>query len=133
MLHAKSRNTRTDNPLTGPETKAFIQSIYALPQKAKDLVKKALNNQSFVRPVPYLKFTATFEKLERKGRSRMLQFTDSKGKTIAAAFNRRRTIVTIGGKKLKGRGAIKALEAGMKCEVSWTGKGTYVAFMTCSS
>jgi len=132
MLHAKQRNTRTDNPLTGPETKAFIKSIYALPQEAKDLVKKALNDQSFVRPVPYLKFTASFQKMERKGRSRMLKFTDSKGKTVAAAFNRRRTIVTIGGKKLKGRRAIKALEAGMNCEVSWTGKGTYVAFMTCS-
>jgi hypothetical protein len=62
-----------------------------------------------------------------------LKLTDSKGKTISAAFNRRRTIVTIGGKKLKGRSAIKALKAGMNCEVSWTGKGTYVAFMTCSS
>ena len=131
MLHAKSRNTRTDNPFTGPETKAFIQSIYALPQDAKDLVKKALNNQSFVRPVPYLKFTASFEEMVRRGRRRTLKFTDSKGKTIAAAFNRRRTIVTIGGKKLKGRRAVKALEAGMNCEVSWTGKGTYVAFMTC--
>ncbi len=133
MLNAKQRNRRTDNPLTGPETKAFIKSIYALPQEAKDLVKKALNNHSFVRPVPYLKFTATFEEMVRRGRSRMLKFTDSKGKTIAAAFNRRRTTVTVGGKKLKGRRAVRALEAGMNCEVSWTGKGSYVAFMTCSS
>ena len=62
----------------------------------------------------------------------MLKFKDSNGKTVAAAFNRRRTVVNIGGKKLKGRSAIKALKAGMNCDVSWTGKETYVAFMTCS-
>ena len=132
LLHSKQRNTRTDNPLTGPETKAFIQSTYALPQEAKDLVKEALNNTSFVRPVPYIKFTATFEKLERRGRSRLLKLKDANGKSLVVAFNRRRTVVTIGGKKLKGRRAVKALEAGMNCEVSWTGKGSFVAFMTCS-
>lgn len=132
LLQGKQRNTRTDNPLTGPETKAFMQSIYALPQEAKDLVKEALNDHSFVRPVPYIKFTATFEELQRRGRSRLLKFKASQGKIIVAAFNRRRTVVKIGGKELKGRRAIRALEAGMNCEVSWTGEGSTVAFMTCS-
>ncbi len=55
LAEGQAKKIRTDNPFTGPETKEFVEGVHALPQAAKDMVKQALDNQSFVKNRQQLK------------------------------------------------------------------------------
>jgi hypothetical protein len=134
IAEARAKKLGIENPMSGPDMKRYIEKIYALPDAAKALVRKALADTRFVENVSYTTFKAELAQVKPKGRSphALLMFKGN-GKPIVAHLDGRTTEVTASDMPVKiPPFKARALKPGMKCEVSWTGPGTTASKLVCS-
>ena len=113
--------------------KSYLKKIYALPDTAKKLARKALADRSFFEQVRYKTFRAELSQVMPKdqGPHAELMFK-GKGKPIIVQMDARTTMVTAYGNQIKPPPfKARSLEPGMKCEVSWTGPDTTASVLVC--
>ena len=133
IAEASAKKLGIENPMSGPDMKAYVKRIYALPDPAKAMARKALSDKGFVQPVRYATFKAELMAIKPKGRSphAVLMFK-GKGKPMVAHLDARTTALTSFGREIKPPPfKVKSLSLGMKCEVSWTGPGTTASKLVC--
>ena len=133
IVEAEEKKLGIKDPMSGPNMKKYVKRIYALPETAKAMTRKALADKSFLQPVRYTTFSAELFQVTKEGRSlnANLTFKDTK-KTIIVRLDARTTRVTAYGNQIKPP-PLKAgsLEPGMKCNVSWTGPKTTASALVC--
>ena len=134
IAEAKAKKIGIENPMSGPDMLAYVRKIYALPDAAKIMVKKALADESFVEKVRYSSFKAKLAQIKPKGKSpHAVLIFKGKGNPIVAHLDARTTALTVYGQEIKiPPFKTKSLKAGMKCEVSWTGPGSTASKLVCS-
>lgn len=135
IAEAKAKKIGLENPMSGPDMLAYVKKVYALPQAAKIMAKKALSDKSFLEPVKYKSFQAVLTKIKQKGKSpHAILFFKGKGKIpIVTHLDARTTqLITSGREILIPPFKIKELSTGMKCEISWTGPGTTAGKIVCN-
>ena len=135
IAEAKARKLGMENPMSGPDMKTYLKKIYALPESAKAMARKALADKSFLEQVRYTSFKAELSQVKPKGRSphALLMFKGA-GKPIFVHLNARTTMVTAYGNQIKPPPhKAGALKPGMKCEVSWSGPDTTASVLVCGN
>ena len=133
IVEAKAKKVGIESPMSGREMKNYVARIYAAPEPAKAMVRKALSDKRFVERVSYTSFKAELVRVKPKGRSphAVLMFK-GKGKPIVSHLDGRTTEVTSYGRPIKPPPfKVRALNPGMKCEVWWTGPGTTASKLVC--
>jgi len=133
IAEAKAKKIGLENPMSGSDMLAYVRKIYALPKAAKELVKKALDDESFVEKVKYTSFKAELAQIKPKGKSpHALLLFKGKGKPVAVHLDARTTQLTSSGREIKiPPFKVKELSPGMKCQISWTGPGTTAGALVC--
>ncbi len=135
VAEAQVKKLGIENPMSGPNMKSYLKKIYALPDTAKKLARKALADRSFFEQVRYKTFRAELSQVKLKGQSphAVLMFK-GKGKPIVVQMDARTTMVTAYGNQIKPPPhKAGALKPGMKCEVSWSGPDTTASVLVCGN
>ena len=134
IAEAKAKKLGIENPMSGPDMKAYVTKIFALPKAAKAVAQKALADVSFLERVRYTTFKAELAKVKRKYRSfhAVLTFKGQKGKPVVVQMDARTTKVTVFDRPIKiPPFKARSLASGLTCEVSWTGPGTTASVLVC--
>ena len=134
IAEANAKKIGLENPMSGPDMLAYVKKVYALPDAAKKLAKKALSDDSFVEKVKFTTFKGELTKVTPKGKGPhgILVFK-SKGKSVTVHLDARTTQLTSSGREiLIPPFKVKEMSAGMKCDISWTGPGTTAGKLVCN-
>ena len=133
IAEAKAKKLGIESPMSGIEMKAFVLRIFALPNAAKSMAKRALRDSSFVKHVKYSTFKAQLMKIKPKGKSpHAVLLFKSKEKSIVVHLDARTTILNAYGRDITiPPFKLRSLTHGMICEISWTGHDTTAHKLTC--
>ena len=112
-------------PLSGAQLQARIAKLYAFPKAAVERAQWAIKTRPTLikaKPKKAFKATITGKKRMRRGMRRLL-LTRADGSKVTAVLHPRRSRVTIGGKRVRGRKVRRALKDGINCSIAWSGPG----------
>lgn len=112
-------------PMGGAELQARIAKLYAFPKAAVERAQWAIKTRPTLvkaKPKKAFKATITGKKRMRRG-MRKLMLTRADGSKATAVLHPRRSRVTIGGKRVRGRKVRRALKDGIICSIAWSGPG----------
>ena len=125
LAAAKKRRLEID-PITGEEIQALLTRLYAVPAgvgKRVAAFRKPLKKGEKKRKFNWVTLTTPITKVK----GRMVHFS-AKGKKHQTKVHRRKTKITIAGKKAKG----KALKAGMSCAITYPGNMGVAKTIACN-
>ena len=112
-------------PMSGVRLQARIAKLYAFPKAAVERAQWAIKHRPTLvkaRAKNPFKATITGKKRMRRG-MRKLMLIRADGSKATAVLHPRRSRVTIGGKRIGGRKARRALKDGISCSIAWSGPG----------
>ena len=112
-------------PMGGARLQARIAKLYAFPKAAVERAQWAIKHRpTLVKAEPKKAFQATITGKKRMRRGmRKLMLIRADGSKATAVLHPRRSRVTIGGKRISGRKARRALKDGISCSIGWSGPG----------
>ncbi len=112
-------------PMNGTDLQARIAKLYAFPKAAVERAQYVIKHRPTLvkaKPKKAFKATITGKKRMRRG-MRKLMLTRADGSKATAVLHPRRSRVTIGGKRVRGRKVRGALKDGINCSIAWSGPG----------
>lgn len=127
LAEVKKHNLRFQ-PMSGEELQKIITSAFDLSDELKAEAREAAKIGKLKKRKIVL-ITTTAKIVKRNKRGSKLTLVEKGGKKIKARVHRRRTKITINGKKAK-RSAVKA---GMTCEMVYEGSGSEATKLNCKN
>ena len=126
LLKEVKKRKRRFNPLSGKEMQALVAAAFDLSDSLRAQAKEAAKIEKLKKRKIVL-VTTTAKIVKRNKRGSKLTLTEKGGRKVKAGVHRRRTKITINGKKAK-RSATKV---GMTCEMVYEGSGSEATKLNC--